>query len=187
MFSSSFITSFCLHVSYILLYEHLYAAWSCSASSVTLSWTSVQKNPSYWSKSISGLINKFNSVGHMLGHHVEVLTSLSNNKMLNHSNLKDFADDKIKMTEKLYLVFRRIENTILFPNKPWFLRVCSRSLLKTLWGKKEKLLVTSNFSFSHSELYPFEKLSAIFIKFEIVVYKLFQFGRDQYLLFGKGL
>ena len=35
-----------------------------------------------------------------------------------------------------------------FPNKPWFLRVCSKSLLKTLW-EKEKLLVTSNFSFSH--------------------------------------
>ena len=36
-----------------------------------------------------------------------------------------------------------------FPNKPWFLRVCSTGLLKTLW-EKEKLLATSNFSFSHS-------------------------------------
>ena len=36
-----------------------------------------------------------------------------------------------------------------FPNKPWFLRVCKANLLKTLW-EKEKLLVTSNFSFSHS-------------------------------------
>ena len=63
-----------------------------------------------------------------------------------------------------------------FPNKPWFLRVCWTSLLKTLWEKK-KLLVTSNFSFSHSVFYPFGKLSAIFIKFEIVVCKLFQFGR----------
>ena len=35
----------------------------------------------------------------------------------------------------------------LFPNKPWSLRVCSKSLLKTLW-EKEKLLITSNFSFS---------------------------------------
>ena len=41
-----------------------------------------------------------------------------------------------------------------FPNKPWFLRVCSTSLLKTLW-EKEKLLVTSNFSFSHSVFYLF--------------------------------
>ena len=63
-----------------------------------------------------------------------------------------------------------------FPNKPWFLRVCSTSPLKTLW-EKEKLLVTSNFSFSHSVFYPFEKLSSIFIKFEIIVYRLFQFGR----------
>ena len=63
-----------------------------------------------------------------------------------------------------------------FPNKPWFLRVCSTSLLKTLW-EKDKLLVTSNFSFSHRVFYLFGKLSAIFIEFEIVVCKLFQFGR----------
>ena len=73
-----------------------------------------------------------------------------------------------------------------FPNKPWFLRVCSTSLLKTPW-EKEKLLVTSNSSFSHSVFYPFGELSAILIKFEIVVCKLFQFGRVQNLLFGKGL
>ena len=41
-----------------------------------------------------------------------------------------------------------------FPNKPWFLRVYIISVLKTLW-EKEKLLVTSNFSFSHSVFYPF--------------------------------
>ena len=41
-----------------------------------------------------------------------------------------------------------------FSNKPWFLRVCSTSLSKTLW-EKEKLLVRSNFSFSHSVFYPF--------------------------------
>ena len=46
-----------------------------------------------------------------------------------------------------------------FPNKPWFLRVYSTSLLKTLW-EKEKLLIRSVF-------YPFEELSVIFIKFEI--------------------
>ena len=43
-----------------------------------------------------------------------------------------------------------------FPNKPWFLRVCSTSLLKTL-REKEKL---SNFSSSHCVFYPFGKLSA---------------------------
>ena len=55
-----------------------------------------------------------------------------------------------------------------FPNKPWFLRVCSTSLLKTLW-EKEKLLIMSNFSFSHNVFYPFEELSSSFINFEIVV------------------
>ena len=59
---------------------------------------------------------------------------------------------------------------------PWFLRVCSESLLKTLW-EKDELLVTSSLSFSHNVFYLFGKRSAIFIKFEIVVCKLFQFGR----------
>ena len=63
-----------------------------------------------------------------------------------------------------------------FPNKPWFFSVCSAGLLKTLW-EKDKLLVTSNLSFFHSVFYPFGKLSAIFAKFEIVICKLFQFGR----------
>ena len=52
------------------------------------------------------------------------------------------------------------------PNKPWFLRVCNTSFLKTLW-KKEKLLIMSNFSFSHIVFYPFRELSAIFIKIQV--------------------
>ena len=55
-----------------------------------------------------------------------------------------------------------------FPNRPWFLCVCSTSLLKTL-QEKEKLLVTRNFSFAHSVFYPSKELSAIFIKTEFVV------------------
>ena len=70
-----------------------------------------------------------------------------------------------------------------FPNKPWVLRVCSLSLLKTL-SEKEKLLVTCNFSFSHSVFYPFGEITAIFIKFEIVVCKLFEFGIVSNLSFG---
>ena len=58
------------------------------------------------------------------------------------------------------------------PNKPWFLRVSNTSLLKTL-REKEKLLVTSNFSFFHSVFNPFGEFSAIFIKFDIVVCKFF--------------
>ena len=73
-----------------------------------------------------------------------------------------------------------------FPNKPWFLRFCSKSPLKTLW-EKEKLLVTSNFSFSHSVVYLLGELPAIFIKFEIVVCRLFQFESVWNLSFGKEL
>ena len=73
-----------------------------------------------------------------------------------------------------------------FPNKTWFLHVCGTSLSKTLW-EKVKLLVTSIFSFYHSVFYPFEERSAIFIKFEIVLFKLFLFGGVQNFLFRKGL
>ena len=71
----------------------------------------------------------------------------------------------------MYNTVRRKFN--IFPNKPWFLHVSNTSLLKTL-REKEKLLVTSNFSFSHSVFYPFGKLSAILIQVKIVVCKLFQ-------------
>ena len=45
--------------------------------------------------------------------------------------------------DRKYLVSCRFNP---FPNKPWILRVCTSSLLKTLW-ENDKLLVTSNFSF----------------------------------------
>ena len=45
--------------------------------------------------------------------------------------------------------------------------------LKTQW-EKNKLLVMSNFFFSHSVFYPFTELSTISIKLKIVVCKLFQ-------------
>ena len=61
--------------------------------------------------------------------------------------------------QKTYIAFNP------FPNKPWFLRVCSTGLLKTLW-ETGKLLVTSNFSFSHGVFFPFRELFAIFIQFQ---------------------
>ena len=64
----------------------------------------------------------------------------------------------------------------LSQTSPSFSPVCRASLLAALW-KKEKLLVTSNFSFYHSVFHPFGELSAIFIKFENVICKLLQFGR----------
>ena len=78
-------------------------------------------------------------------------------------NLKDFC---------LPVSFKGlVKGSNPFPNKLW-----STGLLKTLW-EKEKLLVPSNFSFSHSVFYSFGELSGIFIKFEVVVCELLQFGR----------
>ena len=67
---------------------------------------------------------------------------------------------------------KRKNSAIPFPNNPCFLRLQYKSLENPVG--KEKLLVTSNFSFSHSVFYQFGELSAIFIKFEIVVCKLFE-------------
>ena len=64
------------------------------------------------------------------------------------------------------------------------------SAVQVFWkncGKKEKLLITSNFSFSHSVFYLVIEPSAIFIKFIIVIWKLFDLGTDYNLSFGKGL
>ena len=59
----------------------------------------------------------------------------------------------------------------------------------TFWKhcEKEKLLVMSNFSFTHSVFYPFGELSAIFVKFKILVCRLFQFGPAWNLSSGNGL
>ena len=65
-----------------------------------------------------------------------------------------------------------------FLNKPCFLHVCRTCLLKTLW-EKEKLLVKSNFFFSHSVFYPSGALSDIFIKFEIVICKFNSFNWEE--------
>ena len=61
-----------------------------------------------------------------------------------------------------------------FPHNDTFWCPWETSILKTLW-EKEKLLVMSNFSFTHSVFYLFRELSAIFIKFKNVVCRLFQF------------
>ena len=72
--------------------------------------------------------------------------SLPNDKILYYSKFKAFADDKINNSQKLKCVMEGVENIagkgenvghqhfILFaqcfnpfPNKPWFLHVCSTS------------------------------------------------------------
>ena len=55
-----------------------------------------------------------------------------------------------------------------------------------MW-EKEKLLVTSNFSFSHSVFYPFGELSIIFIKFELLSANSFNLEESKFCRLGKGL
>ena len=74
----------------------------------------------------------------------------------------------------------------LFQTSPCFLCVCSTSLLKTLW-EKDKLIVMSNFSFSHSDFYRFGELSAIFIEFKIVIANSYQFGSLKFVVWERVL
>ena len=73
-----------------------------------------------------------------------------------------------------------------FPYNPWFLCVCSTSHLKTLL-EKEKLLVTSNFSFSHSVFYPLGELSAIFHQIQNCRLQSLSVWKSLNLSFGKVL
>ena len=73
-----------------------------------------------------------------------------------------------------------------FPHKPWFLRVYSTSLLKTPW-EKEKLLVTSNFFFSHSVFYPFGELQPFSLNVKLSSANSFSLEESKNLSFGKGL
>ena len=101
----------------------------------------------------------------------------------NQSAISRLVLSRIYYSQRTVLINDQIAfNT--FPNKPWFLHVCSTGLLKTPC-KKENLLVTSNFFFFHSVFFPCGELSAIFFKIKIVVCKLFQFRIVQNLSFGK--
>ena len=64
-----------------------------------------------------------------------------NDNILDWSKLKKFADDNFKFDENGWKFFNPL------PHNNTFWRLWETSLLKTLW-EKEKLLVTSNFSFS---------------------------------------
>ena len=63
--------------------------------------------------------------------------------------------------------------------------VCSTSLLKTMW-EKEKLLVTSNFSFSHGVFYSFGELSAILSKLKLSSANSFRLEESKICRLGKG-
>ena len=79
-------------------------------------------------------------------------------------------DDDFPVTKYFSFSFSRFPNLLTiqdinpFPHNDTFWRPLETSLLKTLW-EQEKLLVMSNFFFSHSVFYQFEWLSAIFFKF----------------------
>ena len=96
--------------------------------------------------------------------------------------------DQIPNVFKVFRVFLDPLNSFLssIPNETWFACVCNTSLLKTLW-ETEKLLITSNFSFSHSVFYPFGKFSAIFIEFKNCRLQSLAVWNILKLLFGKGL
>ena len=80
------------------------------------------------------------------------MRSLLSTDNIPRENGKTLGTRFILFTHYLLTLLRKkklIHVTLLFvpfPNKPWFLRVCRKSLLKTLW-EKEKLVITSNFSF----------------------------------------
>ena len=74
----------------------------------------------------------------------------------------------------------------IFLNKSWFLRVCSTSLLKTLL-EKEKLVVTSNFPFSHIVFWPFGYPSAIFYQISNCRLQILSIRKSLNLSFGKEL
>ena len=53
-------------------------------------------------------------------------------------------------------------------------QVCSTSLMKIQW-EKEKLLVTSNLSFSHSVFYHFGEFEKLFLNFTVALTDLYIF------------
>ena len=84
--------------------------------------------------------------------------------------------------QKLLIFKRRNEKM----HKPWFLRVCSTNLLETLL-EKEKLLVTSNFSFSHCVFYLFGELFAIFNNFRTCLHTLLVWKHPKFIVCHRDL
>ena len=119
---------------------------------------------------------------------VKYLYSMSGHRVLNNPNTHVYASTKFAVraiTDGLRNELNatgshirvNVRNSFLLTlsqTSPVFYGSAVKVFWKTLW-EKEKLLVTSSFSFSHSVSCPFGELSTIFIKFKIVVCKLFEF------------
>ena len=99
-----------------------------------------------------------------------------------HQQLLSHASDMRRKTKLFDLEIRHLNS---FPNKPWFLRVFSTSLLKTLWGK-EKLLVTSNFPFTHSVFYCLENFLQFSSNLKLSSADCFNFEESKICCLGKG-
>ena len=73
-----------------------------------------------------------------------------------------------------------------FPDKPWSLRFCSTSLLKKT-TENEKLLVTSNFSFSHSVFTLLENFLPFLSNLKLLSANSFILEESKICRLGKGL
>ena len=82
------------------------------------------QNEYLWSKGLTHFNIYFVNSWYLL-----FFNPIPNDKILNQSKLKAFADSKMNLTKKLKFAFEKVENIV---------------------GKKEKMLVTSIFSFSNN-------------------------------------
>ena len=71
-----------------------------------------------------------------------------------------------------------------FPNKPCFY-VSAVPVFRKYCGKK-RIAHNEQVSFSHGVFYPFRELSAVLIKFEIIVCKFFSLRESKVCRLGKG-
>ena len=68
-----------------------------------------------------------------------------------------------------------VDGNYPFPKQALFFTCLQYKSFENTAGKGE-IACNEQFLLSHGVFYPFEQLSSIFIKFEIVVCRLFQFG-----------
>ena len=131
-----------------------------------LLYSTFQNGQSYFSMNDIGIISLLNKLDYesllyqnnLTTFDVEIIARVSIWATLDHHNLISFFLSTVFVFATFWKNCCPKCNLFNpFWNNPWFLRVYSTSFLKTLW-EKEKLLVTSNFSFSHSVFYPFEEL-----------------------------
>ena len=81
---------------------------------------------------------------------------------------------------------QKLNKTNSLPQNPDFKQPSERGLLKTFW-KKEKMLVTSIFSFSHNDFFSSQNKFQHLSYFSFVICKCFQLDLSKILFFGNGL